>query len=194
MRELVRPMGGESAVISVVGPTWFSTSAIEPSALLPRTIAVFDVQPVRMLFYLLVGQEVDYYVPSVCNQFLSDSFRCIRANSYSMAVKRKRQHNSKYHHPQYVRFVAKCSRWDNVVTIDPDTAAYKLIEKCSAVISMPFTSAAHISRELGKPTCFYDPTGIIQRDDRAAHGIPIIIGRDELHGWLASLELPTPTR
>ena len=111
-----------------------------------------------------------------------------------MAFKRKRQLNSKYHHPQYVRFVEKLSRWDDVVMIDPDTAAYKLIEKCSAVISMPFTSTAHIARELGKPTCFYDPTGMIQRDDRAAHGIPIIIGRDELHGWLASLELPTPTR
>ena len=167
--ELVRLMAGESAAISVVGPTWFSTSAIEPSVLPPMTIAVFDVQPARMLFYRLLAHVVDYIIPSTCAQFLSDSFHCIRANSYSMAVKRKRQHNSKYHHPQYVRFVAKCSRWDNVVTIDPDTAAYKLIEKCSAVISMPFTSAAHISRELGKPTCFYDPTGMIQRDDRAAH-------------------------
>ena len=111
-----------------------------------------------------------------------------------MVFKRKRQLNSKYHHPQYVRFVEKLSRWDDVVIIEGDIAAYKLIEKCSAVISMPSTSTAHIARELGKPTCFYDPTGIIQRDDRAAHGIPIIIGRDELHGWLASLELPAPTR
>lgn len=74
-----------------------------------------------------------------------------------------------------------------------DSAGYTLIARASAVISMPFTSTAHIARELGKPTCFYDPTGIIQRDGRAAHGIPIIIGRDELQGWLASLELPTPT-
>ena len=194
VRELGRRMAGESVAISVVGPIWFSTSAIELPVLPQRTIAVFDVQPMRMLFYRILDQEVDYYVPSVCNQVLSDSFHCIRANGYSMAFKRKRQINSKYHHPQYVRFVEKFSRWDNLVTIDPDTAAYKLIEKCSAVISMPFTSTAHIARELGKPTCFYDPTGMIQRDDRAAHGIPIIIGRVELHGWLASLELPTPTR
>ncbi len=58
---------------------------------------------------------------------------------------------------------------------------------------MPFTSTAHIARELGKPACFYDPTGMIQRNDRAAHGIPIIIGRAELQAWLASLELSTPT-
>ena len=192
--QFVRRTAGGSVAISVVGPIWFSTSAVELPVLRQRTIAVFDVQPMRMWFFRLLAPEVDYLVPSICKQFLSDSFHCIRANGYSIAFKRKRQINSKYHHPQYLRFVEKLSRWDNVVAIDPDTAARKLIEKCSAVISMPFTSTAHIARELGKPTCFYDPTGMILRDDRAAHGIPIIIGRDELYGWLASLELPTPTR
>ena len=192
--QFVRRTAGGSVAISVVGPIWFSTSAVELPVLRQRTIAVFDVQPMRMWFFRLLAPEVDYLVPSICKQFLSDSFHCIRANGYSIAFKRKRQINSKYHHPQYIRFVEKLSRWDNVVAIDPDTAARKLIEKCSAVISMPFTSTAHIARELGKPTCFYDPTGMILRDDRAAHGIPIIIGRDELYGWLASLELPTPTR
>lgn len=191
--EFVRRMVGDTAAVSIVGPIWFSTSAIEPPVLPDKTIAVFDVQPVRMSFYRLMAQEVDYYVPSICNQFLSDCFTLIRAHGASMAFKRKRQLNSKYHHPQYVRFVEGMSRWDSVVTIDPDTSAYKVIEMCSAVISMPFTSTAHIARELGKPTCFYDPSGIIQRDDRAAHGIRIIIGRDELQGWLASLELSTPT-
>ena len=81
-----------------------------------------------------------------------------------------------------------------MITIDPDTSAYELIEKCSAVISMPFTSTAHIARELGKPSCFYDPTGLIERDDRAAHGIPIMIGRLELQAWLEAVVLPMPTR
>ncbi len=86
------------------------------------------------------------------------------------------------------------SRWDRVITIDPETSAYKLIEKCSAVISMPFTSTALIARELGKPSCFYDPTGLIEHDDRAAHGIPIMIGRVELQAWLEAVALPMPTR
>jgi len=100
----------------------------------------------------------------------------------------------KYHHLSYIKFVERMGRWDKVITIDPDTSAFKLIEKCSAVISMPFTSTALIARELGKPSCFYDPTGLIQRDDRAAHGIPIMIGRVELQAWLEALEQPMPTR
>ena len=192
--EFVRKMVGDSAMVSIVGPIWFSTSAIEPPQLPEKTIAVFDVQPVRMSFYRLLAQEVDYYVPSISVQFLTDNFNCIRSVGAQMLFKRKRQLNSRYHHPSYIQFVERMGRWDKMITIDPDTSAYELIEKCSAVISMPFTSTALIARELGKPSCYYDPTGLIQRDDRASHGIPIMIGRVELQAWLEALELPMPTR
>ena len=185
--EFVRKLVGESAKVSIVGPIWFSTSAIILPRLPERTIAVFDVQPTRMSFYRLLAQEVDYYVPSISAQFLTDNFSCIRSVGAQMLFKRKRQLNSKYHHPSYIQCIERMGRWDKMITIDPDTSAYKLIEKCSAVISMPFTSTAHIARELGKPSCFYDPTGLIQRDDRAAHGIPIMIGRVELQTWLEAL-------
>ena len=192
--EFVRMMVGESAKVSIVGPIWFSTNAIDLPRFTERTIAVFDVQPMRMSFYRLLAQEIDYYVPSSSVQFLTDSFNCIQSIGAQMLFKRKRKLNSKYHHPSYIKFVERMGRWDKVITIDADTAAYKLIEKCSAVISMPFTSTALIARELGKPSCFYDPTGFVQRDDRAAHGIPIIIGRDKLQAWLEALALPMPTR
>ena len=52
---------------------------------------------------------------------------------------------------------------------------------------MPFTSTALIARELGKPTCYYDPTGLVQKDDRAAHGIEIVSGREELAHWLGTV-------
>ena len=52
---------------------------------------------------------------------------------------------------------------------------------------MPFTSTALIARELNKPTCYYDPTEVILKDDRAAHGIEIISGREELALWLDSV-------
>jgi hypothetical protein len=45
---------------------------------------------------------------------------------------------------------------------------------------MPFTSTALVARNLGKPSYYYDPSGIIQKDDRAAHGIPVISGFAEL--------------
>lgn len=52
---------------------------------------------------------------------------------------------------------------------------------------MPFTSTALIAKELGKVSIYYDPTGLIQKDDRAAHGIPIISGKKELKNWLETI-------
>ena len=45
---------------------------------------------------------------------------------------------------------------------------------------MSFTSTALIVRDLGKPSYYYDPSSIIQKDNRAAHGIPIISRLDKL--------------
>ena len=192
--EFVHKMVGQSAKVSIVGPIWFSTSAINTPQIPESAIAVFDVQPLRMSIYVLHAQEIDNFVPSISVQFLTGSFNCIQSIGAQMLFKRKRQLNSKYHHPSYIQCIERMGRWDKMITIDPDTSAYKLIEKCSAVISMPFTSTALIARELGKPSCFYDPTGLIQRDDRAAHGIPIMIGRNELQAWLEAVVLPMPTR
>ena len=192
--EFVHKMLGESATVSIVGPMWFSTCAIDAPQIPERAIAIFDIQPIRMSIYVLHAQEVDYLVPSISAQFLTDSFICIQSIGAQMLFKRKRQLNSKYHHPSYIQFVDRMGRWDKMITVDPDTSAYKLIERCDAVISMPFTSTALIARERGKPSCIYDPTGLIQRDDRASHGIPIMIGRVELQAWLEALDLPMPTR
>ena len=67
-----------------------------------------------------------------------------------------------------------------MLVIDPDHAAARLIEKSTLVISMPFTSTALIAKNLGVPSYYYDPSGIIQKGDRAAHSIPIISGVNEL--------------
>ncbi len=192
--DFVKSMVGDGAMIKIVGSIWFAADNIKVLALPKTTIAIFDVVPARASIHcLLVPQDI-YYIPSTTTQFLTDSFDCITAIGASGAFKSKRQLNYR-HHPQYIRFVEKISdEWDKIVTIDPNSSAYSLIEKCSAVISMPFTSTAYIARELGKPSCFYDPTGMIQRDDRAAHGILIISGREELQTWIGSLELPGPTR
>ena len=52
---------------------------------------------------------------------------------------------------------------------------------------MPFTATALIAKKMGKPTVYYDPSGLIQKDDRGAHGIEIISGKKELEAWLEKL-------
>lgn len=51
-----------------------------------------------------------------------------------------------------------------------------------AIISAPFTSTALLVP--GVLSAYFDPIDWIQKEDRAAHGIPILSGPDELRAWL----------
>ena len=70
-----------------------------------------------------------------------------------------------------------------VMRVDPGVSALRIIKKCSAGISFPFTSTALYVKALGLPSIYYDPIGWIQPDDEAAHGIEIVTGLKRLREW-----------
>ena len=135
--------------------------------------------------YQILGADIEYYTPSTANQFLSDIYEALRECGSTLALKRKRE-IGRLAHPKYRQLIGKFDRLPNFIAVDLDMSAFRLIEDCVAVISMPFTSTALIARELGKPSVFYDPTGQLQGDDRAAHGIPIILGVEQLKAWFST--------
>jgi polysaccharide biosynthesis PFTS motif protein len=104
-----------------------------------------------------------------------------------MMVHKRKRNIGKLIHPQYEALVSSLAESCGVVSIDPNISAIRVIESCSAVISMPFTSTALLGRDMGKPSVYYDPHGVVQKDDRAAHGIEILSGSGELRDWLAGL-------
>ena len=98
-------------------------------------------------------------------------------------IKRKNQSTDK----RYSSKVNQLIRESNYLEIDPRVDAMVVIQKTKACISLPFTSTALIAKQEGKPSVYYDPTGIIQKNDRAAHGIPVVSGINELRKWVESL-------
>ena len=187
--DFVRRAVGETANISVVGPIWFHCSAMEMPAISGRGVAVFDITPTRSSLYQTLGMDFEFYVPQICITFLRDIQSAAKDSGYLMLWKRKRKlkKESSFAHPSYLSSAERLSESENVIAVDPGISAYRVIEASTLVISMPFTSTALIARELGKPSCFYDPTGLVQKDDRAAHGIEIISGVEELTRWLKGL-------
>lgn len=174
------------ARIDLAGPIWFSSSdEILPSLPSPA-LAVFDVQPVRNSLYQSLGIDFDYYNPTNATLFLADCYTATQACQAYMALKRKREIGSLIH-PRYGSLLEKLTKQAGFIPIDSNTSAIQLIEKCAAVISMPFTSTALIGRAQGKPSAYYDPYGMIQKDDRGAHGIPILHGLKELTTWLTDV-------
>ena len=87
----------------------------------------------------------------------------------------------------YLRKISQLSEKVNYTSIDPGIDALNIIQQTKACISMPFTSTALIAKHEGKPSVFYDPSGITQADDRAAHGIPILVSIDELQQWVEGI-------
>lgn len=182
----VRRAVGEAANIKIVGPIWFQSSPVEMPELPAGYVAVFDVQPYRSSWYQILGISQEYYIPKIANQFLLDIHTIIRECKRVMVYKRKRN-IGKMIHPQYENLVKNLAKTDNVFALEPDISAIRVIESCFVVISMPFTSTALLGRELSKPSVYYDPVGVMQKDDRAAHGIKVLSGKDELRGWLTGL-------
>jgi len=184
----VRRAVGEQPEVCIVGNIPFQDNGMELPNLPRNSIAIFDVQPMRDSYYRTLGAEIEYYVPSVAIAFLSDILTVLREFDNPLCLKRKRKIGSLVH-PKYRHFLKSLESSSGVLEIDPEIAATRLIRNCVAVIAMPFTSVALLGREQGKPSIYYDPTGIIQKDDRAAHGIDVVTGASELREWLLSLSL-----
>jgi polysaccharide biosynthesis PFTS motif protein len=181
--EFVRRAVGTSATIEIVGPIPFQCSRNPMPGIHAGALAIFDVTPHRDSHYQTLGQEIEFYTPNVSVPFLQDI--CDAAEKCSVAILWKRKRNvGRMAHPRYHHLGDRLAAKKNIMILDPKTSAAQVIEMCAAVISMPYTSTALIARELGKPTAYYDPHSSLQRDDRAAHGIKIIQGRQELGKWM----------
>ena len=182
----IRRAVGDAAEVNIVGSVSFHSGVPVPLDLPACGVAVFDVQPMRDAVYQPLGIGIEYYVPRNANSFLLDIQEAAASAARVMVLKRKRDVGNRVH-PDYERTTRSLGCVANCLEVDPDISATALIEKCHAVISTPFTSTALLGREQGKPSVYYDPHGICEKDDRAAHGIPILSGKAELKEWLLSL-------
>jgi len=176
----------QKAAIQVVGPIWFSDKAVILPNISERAIAVFDVQPHRSSRYQILGAAQEYYIPDISKAFIEDIYSVLKEYDIKIIFKRKRN-IGKNAHPYYRTFLDRIAKNPSFVLIDSDISAIRVIEKCSAVISMPFTSTAILAKEMGKPSIYYDSKGIIQKDDRASHGTTVFSGKEELKIWIDHL-------
>lgn len=187
----IRNAIGDKYKVLIVGEIWFNEEKSEkidiPKA---SAIAVFDVSSFRTLKYRSLGLDYEYYVPQVSVGFLEDIQAVLDEFGISMAFKRKRD-IGRFAHPVYRSAVKQIEVESNVICIPPSVSASRLIENSLAVISMPYTSTALIAANKGIPSVYYDSGAKVVRDDCAAHGIPVLIGKQELRNWLRNTVLQT---
>ncbi len=176
----------QNVKISITSPLNFHYPQNSLPSLPNNYFAVFDVQPARDSFYCSLGITFDYFTPENCNQFLTDILDVLQITKNEMVLKRKRDMGKLIHY-KYLNLLNQCESQPYFNSIDPNATAQQLIVNSKAVISMPFTATAVIAKSMGKPSVYYDPNRIIQKDDKGAHGIPILTGKKELYDWVTSL-------
>ena len=182
--DFVRMCVGNDCEISIVGSIWFQSSSVEHTNFGDTCIAVFDITPHRKSRYISLGVANEFYTPDVINPFLQQVSNAIFQQGFFMHWKRKRN-VGRVAHPLYLKMVDQLGKNNHVRLIDPDISAIRVIEASDAVISMPFTSTALIAKEMGKPSIYFDPTGLLCKVDHAAHGIPVLSSPAELDAWLS---------
>lgn len=172
--------------IEVVNPIWFSDSP-ERLQIGEPAVAVFDFEFYRLTFHFPFSTNADYFAafPDLPERFLGDVHQVLSEYGFKMVFKRKRV-NGRQERKSYKKLLNNLSTLENVTFVSPEHSAFKIIDQSIGVISLPFTSTAQYLGEQRIPSIYYDPTGWIQRNDRAAHGVPIIQGVDELRAWAAT--------
>ena len=181
--DFIRRCTGNQADVNIVNSIWFHDGGNVKLPVDARSIAIFDVTPFRNSRYVMHVEELEYLVPKTCIAFVQNIRDIAIQENFICWYKAKRDIGTLIH-PSYRKLLQEMFDSSDVSIIDPGTSPYDLILSSSLVICLPFTAPAIIARELGKPVCYYDPTGTIEKNHPAAHGIPIIGSKEILLSWI----------
>jgi polysaccharide biosynthesis PFTS motif protein len=171
----------------VAGPVYLDDTPEDCPELPERSVAVFDVQPVRSSFYAQLGLDTEYYVPKTNCKFLQDIYEAALDTGFKVILKRKRE-IGRLAHPKYRKQIEILLHSEQLKEVDALMSPYKIIERVKGVICMPFTSVAHYAAEMGLPAVYYDPSAVLDQNRLdVSHGIPILNKETELSEWMAGL-------
>ncbi|PPR41505.1 MAG: hypothetical protein CFH22_00537 [Alphaproteobacteria bacterium MarineAlpha5_Bin12] len=148
-----------------------------------KNLSVFDVQPTRDIFYKTIPEKYhDYYKFDNIINFLKVILSLTKFD-IKIYIKRKRNIGS-LAHPYYRNFIKIMEKNNQIEFVDSEVSAYDMIKKSRAVISIPFTSTAHIANKLNIPSIYFDPSGLIYDNDEALHNIKLINNLKSLEDWI----------
>ena len=119
-------------------------------------------------------------------KFLNDVYDLSVKYGYTIVWKTKRKF-SYGHSRAYIRFVKNFSNRPNVIKVEPETSAFKILKSASASISMPFTSTGQVAQINNINSIYYDPNKILFKDDRGRQNCELISGKNELDLWFKTL-------
>ena len=173
----------QNSNLELVSPIWLHDKKINLNLTKnKKTISVFDIPPSSILWKCQSNANL-YRTLNCSKKFLIDVINFSKEFNVDIYFKNKRKLDSRYTSRSYLIFLEKLGNLDLVNFVDPITSPFRLIEQTDMNISIPFTSTALVGKYLNKPSCFYDPMIILDKQDRATQGVDLLKGEDELQNW-----------
>ena len=172
----------------IVGPVWIFDSPKPLPVFTKDVISVFDVSPRRPTQYTCLGLDDQYVSFKTIEMFFDDILKASEEFDADLICKPKREImnvTSGVFDSRYINKIKKMQAKSQWTIASSDISSQRLIKVSRAVVALPFSSVAHVAKDMGVPSVYYDPIGCIFSDDRASHGIKIICGVDELQNWMA---------
>jgi polysaccharide biosynthesis PFTS motif protein len=169
----------------IVNPVTFSDNNAQ-TPFMKNKVVVFDVTPTRHALFSQFAPLTNYYSAKTKTSFLNDIIELAEELGIELVFKRKRSLSATTS-KRYQKSIQQLEKFSFIQLAHPDISAHRLIRDCRAVISMPFTSTAHIGVFYDKPSIFYDGTGRISDSEPAALGLPMISRKSDLRRWLQSI-------
>jgi polysaccharide biosynthesis PFTS motif protein len=152
-----------------------------------KTIAVFDVQPLRDTVYKLSGGiALNYYTITNCTYFITDIYELCNTKDFEILYKKKRNVGKKINF-EYRRLINKLSENNNFINIDEHASLSDIFHYSDAVICQPFTSVAIAAKYYNKEIIYYESFDILRADDFSKHGIELIKNKSNLNNWLDTI-------
>jgi hypothetical protein len=193
--QFVRSVSGQFIrMINVCGPVPFIDSGEKIQDLPANSIAVFSVAAQRSSSLARRGVLPEYYSSDSIVQFLEQSYQAISRINGTMVLKTKRQSLSGDDRA-YLDYVETLAKRSNVICIDSDVAAARLIERTNASISIPFTSTALVAESFGKPACYYDAARLLDVSYKGHEGVEFFSDALSVESWLSRvMDDPSPLK
>ena len=170
--------------IEVVGSIDFSFKDIDIPSSNKQILSLFDSPPIDLNQHLgfTTSNELALYKEEYHIKFLSDLIEMGEKHNLDIYIKPKRS-NQKYLPKNYLDYLEEISKKPNVVILNGDLSAKKLIKLSTYNVSFPFTSTAIIGKELNKKSLYYSPTTLVSLSDKGCSGVDFVNTKTGLIEW-----------
>ena len=180
--------------IQITGPSYFSDTD-KDFELPKKSVVIFGYENHKRNIGINTISEYEHCnenfigakEPNLLKFFYNDIYDVAIQNNFNVVIKRKNQLNQleiKRNKYFFDNFFLK----PNVISIDSNISAFRLVEKSYINISLPFTSTGLIGSVYGKKSIYYDPFKWIQKNDPSGSNLPLLSGKDELEEWFHNLK------